>query len=566
MKIKKEIWLILSLVAVLVLAACGDNASSGNNDPDNNNNTENNENNNNNNDNNNNNNNSGNNDSDDGVNATGMPIVDDEIDLTFFANKPAQNEDNDWNDILIWNEYRDETNINVDWDLISPDALEEKRNLALGSGNNLPDAFFLAQIPNTDLLKYGSQEMFLPLNDLIDEHAPNLTELMETDPSIRKAITYPDGNIYSMPALIEEDFLSLRLSARPWINEDWLDELDMDIPETTDEFYEYLTAVKELDPVGDGKTVPFGGTDIQELVQWLSGSFGVMNRGPSNTNFDLDPDDDSKVRFFATTDEYRQLLEYIHKLYDEGLIEQNIYSIEWGQFLANAQDNLYASMIFYDPIELFGDEIGSQYNSVAALEGPEGHQDYNKLSSSVWDPANLVLTSENENPEATVRWMDHFYSDDGAKLYYMGVEGETFEMEDGEAVYMDHILDPEGDMTFEQAVVQQLTWVGSINGIIKADYFQGGESAPQSMDAAEKIEPFVPEEIWPRFTFTAEENKILQSTGRDIEKFVEEMRDQFISGDADLADWDDYVNEIEKTGLDEVVEVYQDAYDRYLDN
>ena len=223
-------------------------------------------------------------------------------------------------------------------------------------------------------------------------------------------------------------------------------------------------------------------------------------------------------------------------------------------------------MIFYDPIELFGDEIGSQYNSVAALEGPEGHQDYNKLSSSVWDPANLVLTSENENPEATVRWMDHFYSDDGAKLYYMGVEGETFEMEDGEAVYMDHILDPEGDMTFEQAVVQQLTWVGSINGIIKADYFQGGESAPQSMDAAEKIEPFVPEEIWPRFTFTAEENKILQSTGRDIEKFVEEMRDQFISGDADLAAWDDYVNEIEKTGLDEVVEVYQDAYDRYLDN
>src|SRR5690625_3490157 len=461
------------------------------------------------------------------VNESGFPIVDEEIEMEIFANKPAQNEDNDWNDILIWNEYRDMTGIDAKWNLINPDALDEKRNLALGSGD-LPDAFFLGGLTNTDLLKYGEQETLLPLNDLIDEYAPNLTALMEEDPSIRKAMTFPDGNIYSMPALIEEDFLSLRLSARPWINDDWLDELGMDIPETTGEFYEYLKAVKELDPVGGGNTVPYGGTDITELVQWLSGSFGVMNRGPSNTNFDLDPDDDSKVRFFATTDEYRQLLEYIHKLYDEGLIEQNIYSIEWGQFLANAQDNLYASMIFYDPIELFGDEIGSQYNSVAALEGPEGHQDYNKLSSSVWDPANLVLTSENENPEATVRWMDHFYSDDGAKLYYMGVEGETFEMEDGEAVYMVHILDPEGDMTFEQAVVQQLTWVGSINGIIKADYFQGGESAPQSMDAAEKIEPFVPEEIWPRFTFTAEENKILQSTGRDIEKFVEERRDQFI--------------------------------------
>src|SRR5699024_560137 len=67
------------------------------------------------------------------VNESGMPIVDEEFDMTIFANKPAQNEDNDWNDILIWNEYRDMTNINVEWDLQNPDALDEKRNLALGS-------------------------------------------------------------------------------------------------------------------------------------------------------------------------------------------------------------------------------------------------------------------------------------------------------------------------------------------------------------------------------------------------------------------------------------------------
>src|SRR5690625_3218353 len=124
-----------------------------------------------------------------------MPIVDDEIDMTIFANKPAQNEDNDWNDILIWNHYRDLTNINADWNLVNPDALDEKRNLALGSGE-LPDAFFLAQLTNSDLLKYGDQGMFIPLNDLIDEYAPNLTALMDEDPSIRKAITFPDGNIY----------------------------------------------------------------------------------------------------------------------------------------------------------------------------------------------------------------------------------------------------------------------------------------------------------------------------------------------------------------------------------
>src|SRR5690625_4900677 len=239
------------------------------------------------------------------VNESGFPIVDEEIEMEIFANKPAQNEDNDWNDILIWNEYRDMTGIDAKWNLINPDALDEKRNLALGSGD-LPDAFFLGGLTNTDLLKYGEQETLIPLNDLIDEYAPNLSELMDNDPSIQKALTFPDGNIYSMPALIEEDFLSLRLSARPWINEDWLDDLNMDMPETTDEFHAYLKAVKEADP-NDGNTVPYGGTDIAEMMQWLSGSFGVMNRGPSNTNFDLDPDDDSKVRFYPTTDEYKAL-------------------------------------------------------------------------------------------------------------------------------------------------------------------------------------------------------------------------------------------------------------------
>ncbi|MEI3606196.1 extracellular solute-binding protein [Pseudogracilibacillus sp. SE30717A] len=545
MKYKKSLILLLfALSVLLVFAACGGDKDSGS-DSDSNESAS-----------------SG----DSNVNESGMPIVDEEINMTIFANKPAQNEDNDWNDILIWNHYRDLTNVNVEWNSINPDALEEKRNLALGSGD-LPDAFFLSQLTNADLQKYGGQGTFLPLNDLIEEYAPNLTALMENDPSIRKAITFPDGNIYSMPSLIEEDFLSLRLSARPWINEDWLKELDMDIPETTGEYYEYLKAVKELDPVGGGKTVPYGGTDITELVQWLAGSFGVMNHGAANTNIDLDPDDPSKVRFYATTDEYKQLLEYIHMLYDEGLIEQNIFSIEWGQFLANASDNLYGSMIFYDPIELFGEEIGSQYNSVAALEGPEGYKDYNKLSPSVWETSSFVITSENESPEAAVRWMDYFYSEEGAKLYYMGVEGETFEEDGGETKYMDHILNPEGDMTFEQAIAKQLTWLGAISGIIKTDYFQGGETAPQSMEAAEKIEPFVPDEIWPRFTFTPEENKVLEATGADVDKYVEEMRDQFISGDADFSQWDGYVETIEKMGaLDELLDVYQAAYDRYEAN
>src|SRR5699024_6839951 len=131
----------------------------------------------------------------------------------------------------------------------------------------------------------------------------------------------------------------------------------------------------------------------------------------------------------------------------------------------------------------------------------------------------------------------------------MGVEGETYEEKDGEIQYMDHITDPDDDITFEQEVVQQLTWVGSISGIIKADYFAGGESEPQSMEAAEEIEPYTTDEVCARFSYTEDDKKVMPSTVQDDDKYVEEMRYDFITGDTDSEeDGDDYVYTIAKMG------------------
>ena len=498
------------------------------------------------------------------LNESGLPIVEEPITLKLFAGKSAQNANSDWNDILIWNEYEEMTNVNLEFEQIQSESLEEKRNLALASGD-LPDVFYLAQLTNLDLYKYGQQGTFIKLNDLIDQYAPNLKELMEENPEIKKAITFPDGNIYSLPSIVSPDFLSVRLSSRPWFNQEWLDALEMDMPETTDEFYNYLKAVKEEDPNGNGKAdeIPYGGTSIGELIGWLEGSFGIANRGVRNGNIDMDPESDN-VRFYATTDEYKEMLEFVHKLYSEKLIEQNIFSIEWGQYLANASEGVYASTMFYDPVELFGEEVGSVYESGSALKGPNGDQSFIKVAPAVASMGNFAITSQNENPAATVRWMDYFYSDEGAKLYYMGVEGETYEeTSEGEYQYLDKITNSSEGLTFEQELSKYLTWLGGIMGIIKEEYFHGSESSPGSLEATEKIAPYVPEVIWPGFTYTNEENKVLSSTGADIDKYVEEMRDKFISGDASFSEWDNYVETIENMGLDEYMEIQQEAYNRF---
>ena len=71
----------------------------------------------------------------DNLNTDGeFPIVNEEITLDFFAGKTAPSND-DWNDVMIFYEYEEMTNIDINWEMVPLNSLDEKRNLALASGH-----------------------------------------------------------------------------------------------------------------------------------------------------------------------------------------------------------------------------------------------------------------------------------------------------------------------------------------------------------------------------------------------------------------------------------------------
>jgi len=443
--------------------------------------------------------------------------------------------------------------------------LEEKRNLTFGGGE-LPDVFYAASIPNSDLLKYGEQGVLQPLNDLIEDYAPNFKQIMEESPEVENAITFPDGNIYALPNIYDPTFTSLIMNATPWINQSFLDALDMDMPETTDEFYEYLKAVKNDDPNGNGEAdeVPFGGYSIDYLTRWLRGSFGIANNGVNYIDLD---EDTQEVRFYPISDGYKEMLEYVHKLYSEELIQQNIYNIEFNEYLSYANEGIYGSTYWYSPEEEFGD-VGDDYVSGLPLKGPHGDQKYVDIGHPAFAMGRFAITEVNENPEATMRWVDYFYGDEGSKFFYMGIEGETYEeTEDGEYKYVDRITNSPDGLTMNEELVKDLAWVGSSSpSIIKQEYFQGTENSPQALEAGEILEPYFIEDSWPpEFTYTNEENKKLTGLATDIEKYVDEEKDKFITGQISFDEWDQYVERLEKMGLEEYLSIKQAAYDRYKD-
>lgn len=501
-------------------------------------------------------------------NETGMPIVNEPITLDFFASYSPQSA-KDFNNVPVLDEYEKLTQIKVNWEQVPMNNLAEKMNLALLS-DELPDVFYGMWMSNNDVFKYGSEGTFIPLNDLIEQYAPNLSALLDEYPSIRKGLTFPDGNIYSFPTIYSPEFTSLLVGSKPWINEEWLEKLDMENPKTTEDFYHYLKAVKESDLIGDGKNkeIPYGepSNNLDYLTHWLKGSFGIGNRGRLHQDIDIDPDT-GELRYIPMLDGYKDMLEYMHKLYSEGLIEQNTYSLETEQYLANGASGLYGATNYFNPVEMFGKEGGSAYTSGHALEGPRGHREYTGMTHPLYSSGQFMISKDNKNPAETVRWMDYLgFHDDGVKLFYMGIEGVTYEETPEGPVLTEEITNNPDGLSETQALAKYMIAPGGGHPTkIVSEYYSGADNSELELEATEKLKPYLIEEAWPTFSYTKEGSKVINTLGSDIDKYVSEMKAKFIVGEVPFSEWDKYVETIEKMGLKQYMEIKEKAYNRYSD-
>jgi putative aldouronate transport system substrate-binding protein len=496
------------------------------------------------------------------VNTEGFPIVKEPIDLTFFTGWSEGNLE-DYEETLVFKTFAEKSGINVNFDEVPFGTLTEKRNLALASGD-YSDVFYSARIPSADLYNYGKQGVFIPLNELIEEYAPNFKAVMEKHPDIKKGLTMPDGNIYSLPSYYSPEFVPMLIGKPIWVKESWLEQLNMEEPKTIDEFYAYLKAVKETDLNGNGKhdEVPLSADNMAQIINSIKGSWGIGTRGVGNQYVDVEPGTDG-LRFIRTDERFKEVLQFVHKLYSEGLIDSEIYTMDSTKLNAKGTNGLLGAAIVPNPETQFTGQ--DDYYGLGALEGPHGDTLYSHLKSPLVHVGAFAITDKNQHPEATMRWIDHFFSEEGATLQFMGVEGETYETtEDGSMQFVEEITNSPDGLTMDQALTPHVTWMGgSYPGYVQEKYFKGSEALPSSLAVGEKVAPNAPEEIWNTFNYTEEELQFKQSTGADIHTFIDEMEAGFLSGDIPFSEWDKYVEQVESMGLDQYMEIEKAAYKRY---
>ncbi|SFF03651.1 putative aldouronate transport system substrate-binding protein [Paenibacillus algorifonticola] len=496
-------------------------------------------------------------------NKTGLPIVQEAVSLRMVSPKAALAPK--YSEMEIFKRLEEQTNVKIEWENIPDTDFAEKKNLLLASGD-LPDAFYGAGFTDYELINYGKDGTIIPLEDLIDQYAPNLKALLDRRPDIKSSITAPDGHIYGLPSFEENN-----LGTNPFfhvINKKWLDKLGLEVPQTLDEYTEALLAFKTKDPNGNGKKdeIPLSFMHMQWCMD-IAGIFGAFGL-PDNMEHRVVRD--GKVIFTATQPEFKEALNYFHeKWYKQGLIDPESFTQDAAQYLAKGKttDESLGSYIWWEIEEVVGTERGKDYVLLSPLKGPNGDQTIGRGNGGGPGRGAFVITKENSNPEITMRWIDEQYEPYMAAQIHWGPLDIVYKKdENGKLV---NLPLPEGASAgeFRQKVAPG---AGGPGVITIQDLGKVVDLEPRAQQRVEDLkqyyDPYMEKENYPSIFFEPDELDKINKIEPELIKYVNTQRGKFIvNGGAD-EQWESYVKTLEKMGLNELMEIYQNGLDRYNAN
>lgn len=482
----------------------------------------------------------------------------------------------EWEDMPTLKDYQKKTGISLKYTTPPLADFSTRLNLAFASGD-LPDIVYGAgsgSLTSAMEIDYGSQGILLPLEKYITpELMPNFYALTQEDPSLLKSITTPDGHVYSLP-MVTRNATSIWWQGPMWYNGTWLDKLNVtELPKTIDEFYELLLRFKNEDPNGNGKAdeIPLTDVDMNGTRVWLLAAFGLRTRG-------IQVDND-QVIYTPTTENYKGYLTSMNKLYNEGLLDKEVYGQSDEQKKAKGQNDQLG--IFSDYFSFFT----TGRTEIEALNDPMFQPLTSEWSTDAVIPGSprlsrgtFALTKVNPSPEASVRWVDYFYSEEGSKYLEQGPEGSLWEYQKnavGEKVRvytkgidLKNTEDERGKITpaYGLTTPNIVTDTGEYKLLTAPDEEKDtrfddwvAKETQEKMNDIVKV-PF------PLLYLTVKENDQVSATATDLSTYIEQMEAKFITGVEPLSKWDDFKKTVESMGIEKYLEVYQTAYNRWKEN
>lgn len=512
-----------------------------------------------------------------------LPIVDERMDVTCWT--VFSNDYVTIDEVKAYQKLAELTNVHVEYSAVPGTAAQEKFGLLLASGTypDLVDANMGSQY-----VKYPGGDdkgiddgVWRDLTDLIPKNMPNYSSYLNASDDVRRQATTDTGRLAAVYMLrcsfdsIENETVTIEPEPS-WmgmaIRQDWLDELNLQVPETIDELYDVLVAFKNAGYGGLGMNA---NGMVSTNAPYVIGAWEITNE------FYVESDGKT-VGYGPATDQYKEYLLTMHKWYKEGLIYQDFMSGEIknnaAALWANGTIGIYtAAWVSINEYYYINGYVDDENFFLTPMTSPVLNKgDYSKVSyqsDTAVSPMYITTSCAEEKVPYLLQWADYTYTWEGAELVNCGVKGESYEIDPESEyyyVFTDAVMKCEiGGAKLAPITSRRLYTLDNYHGLYNweimwnlyrqagmGDYIHGYEVWSQETNEAQ---------IPLRVNFTSEEGDEYNTLYVDIQTYVEECTVKFIDGDLDIeAEWDNYIATLERMNLARCLELKQTAYTRYM--
>ena len=460
----------------------------------------------------------------------------------------------------IWKTIEEKTNIKIELNVLSD---TEKVDLTFAT-RDYPDISFRIDAKSAMVMDAAEAGDLVQLDELVEQYAPIWDGFFQENPSMLKYMQMRDGHIYSLPN-VEWLEWTINLRDQWFINEDWLNELNLEEPKTTAEFKDFLIKVKENAGTG---TIPENVIPYYILYNsWIGGQFDVYaSFGVYMSNTTYLYMDNGTIKSQIANPDLKEAIKYLADLYQNGLMAPEIFTDDWGA---------YASKITSDPaitasLGTHNNNSMSWWKAIGPLDSGEGRASYMRAQSKSLQLNKFIIYSQNQYPVASLRLANMLSDPDGLLIEeFLGYEGVHWN-KNGDKYEAVSTVDTskEGEnlkrlgnyaisLINENIVNKYISYPAiTTEGTREYEYYNRyKDSIPVEMQI-----PSIPSTF-----YTDQENELLTQYSTDCESYLKKTVATWITGEGDMdSEWDKLQEELNRMGYQDYIALMQKGYDQLI--
>jgi len=477
--------------------------------------------------------------------------------------------------------------VNIDFETYVSDPNTAALMAARFASDTLPDMVNYA-FPQAQLIELYEQNQILAISDYWDENGPDIKRRMTVEnPYLQAAHGDAEGNVLRVCSLLGNIQHRINVAS---IRHDWLQELNMEVPTTANEYYDAIKAFQDNDMNGSGLRDEVYTGWRAAFNRSISSGFGVKWMQTAGDSFFYD--NNNKVYHTMLTPEAKDYFAFMGNMAAEGFLDKEFINQTGDMY----NEKLYANRVageagaWWDSV-VYSNMMSNTYpdSHFIPLEpfiAPDGSQSIVKIQMTGYN--GYMITRSCKNPDKAVQVLNWGYTLEGMQQDYYGEFGEGGDYYE-KASYPGLDLAPQM-MSYtekgrqaadeEPALWAKMGWNGHFipqYALGKADdiameFFLAftpaicGRAAEIdfNMTKLNKIDFDIGIEGI-GFAAPSPDQSSKIETYSDLILFMNEETDAFLTNEKDVTkNWDTFVEQCKRMGIDDYVEIQQARYDKYL--